>query len=63
MRQLTRLARYVLPYSLQLIASVTLMAGVGFLEAFRWMLLRPILYRVLKPDSGSVNSTLYRSRD
>ena len=59
MRQLTRLARYVLPYSLQLIASVTLMAGVGFLEAFRWMLLRPILDRVLKPDSGSDHIQLF----
>lgn len=59
MRQLTRLARYVLPYSLQLIVSVTLMAGVGFLEAFRWMLLRPILDRVLQPDSGSDHIQLF----
>jgi len=53
MRQLTRLVRYVLPYGWQLLASVVLMAGVGFLEAFRWVLLRPILDRVLNPDSGS----------
>jgi len=59
MRQLTRLVRYVLPYTLQLIASVTLMAGVGFLEAFRLILLRPILDRVLNPASGSDHIQLF----
>ena len=53
MRQLTRLIRYVIPYWWQLLSSVVLMAGVGFLEAFRWLLLRPILDRVLSPSSGS----------
>jgi subfamily B ATP-binding cassette protein MsbA len=53
MRQLTRLIRYVVPYWWQLLSSVVLMAGVGFLEAFRWLLLRPILDRVLSPSSGS----------
>ncbi len=53
MRQLTRLVRFVLPYSWQLIVSVVLMAAVGFLEAFRLVLLRPILDRVLNPSSGS----------
>jgi subfamily B ATP-binding cassette protein MsbA len=59
MRQLTRLVRYVLPYSVQLVASIALMAAVGFLEAFRWMLLRPIFDRVLKPDSGSDHIQLF----
>jgi ATP-binding cassette, subfamily B, bacterial MsbA len=53
MKQLTRLVRYVLPYWWQLGASVLLMAMVGFLEAFRLILLRPILDRVLNPSSGS----------
>ena len=35
MRQLTRIVRYVLPYSVQLLAGIILLAGVGFLEAFR----------------------------
>src|SRR5208282_3303645 len=53
MRQLTRLIRYVLPYWWQLLSSVVLMAGVGFLEGFRWLLLRPIIDRVLNPSTGS----------
>jgi subfamily B ATP-binding cassette protein MsbA len=59
MRQLTRLVRYVLPYSVQLLASIALMAGVGFLEAFRLILLRPILDRVLNPASGSDHIQLF----
>jgi hypothetical protein len=35
MRQLTRLLRYLAPYSWQFIPSVVLLAGVGFLDAFR----------------------------
>ncbi len=53
MRQLTRLIRYVVPYWWQLLSSVILMAGVGFLEGFRWLLLRPIIDRVLNPSTGS----------
>jgi subfamily B ATP-binding cassette protein MsbA len=53
MRQLTRLIRYVIPYWWQLLSSVILMAAVGLLEAFRILLLKPILDRVLNPSSGS----------
>src|SRR5580704_52137 len=59
MRQLRRLVRYVLPYLLQLVPGVLLLAGVGFLEAFRLVLVKPILDRVLNPSSGSDNIQLF----
>jgi len=59
MRQLTRLIRYVLPYLLQLVPGVLLLAAVGFLEAFRLVLVKPILDRVLNPSSGSDNIQLF----
>jgi subfamily B ATP-binding cassette protein MsbA len=59
MRQLTRLVRYVLPFLLQLFPGVLLLAAVGFLEAFRLVLLKPILDRVLQPASGSENIVLF----
>jgi subfamily B ATP-binding cassette protein MsbA len=59
LRQLTRLIRYVVPYWWQLFSSLILMAGVGFFEAFRLLLLRPILDRVLNPASGSDNIQLF----
>jgi subfamily B ATP-binding cassette protein MsbA len=59
MRQLTRLVRYVLPFLLQLLPGVILLAAVGFLEAFRLMLLKPVLDRVLNPSSGSENIVLF----
>ena len=59
MRQLMRLVGYVLPFLLQLLAGVFLLAGVGFLEAFRLMLLKPVLDRVLNPASGSENIMLF----
>ena len=59
MRQLTRLVRYVLPFTLQLFPGVMLLAAVGFLEAFRLVLLKPILDRVLVPASGSENILLF----
>jgi subfamily B ATP-binding cassette protein MsbA len=59
MRQLTRLIRYVLPYSWQLTSSVVLLATVGFLEAFRLLLIGPVLDRVLNPSSGSDNIKLF----
>jgi len=59
MRQLTRLIRYVLPFLLQLLPGVFLLAGVGFLEAFRLVLLKPVLDRVLNPASGSENIVLF----
>jgi subfamily B ATP-binding cassette protein MsbA len=59
MRQLTRLVRYLLPFLLQLLPGVFLLAAVGFLEAFRLMLLKPVLDRVLDPSSGSENIVLF----
>ena len=59
MRQLNRLVRYVLPYWWQFLSSVLLLAGVGFLEAFRLLLVGPVLDRVLNPSSGSQNIRLF----
>ena len=59
MRQLTRLLRYILPYLIQLLPGTLLLAAVGLLEAFRWVLLRPVLDRVLNPSSGSQNIELF----
>src|SRR5690349_21318276 len=53
LRQLLRLLRFVLPYWLQFIPGVLLLAGVGFLEAFRLALFKPVLDRVLNPTTGS----------
>jgi ATP-binding cassette, subfamily B, bacterial MsbA len=58
MRQLTRLVRYVLPFTLQLLGGALLLAGVGFLEAFRLVLVGPVFDRVLNPSSGSENIRL-----
>src|SRR5579863_9178650 len=58
MRQLTRLVRYVLPFLVQLVPGL-LLAGVGFLEAFRLVLVKPVLDRVLNPASGSENIQLF----
>lgn len=59
MRQLMRLVRYVLPFLLQLLPGIFLLAAVGFLDAFRLMLLKPVLERVLNPSSGSENILLF----
>ena len=59
MRQLIRLVRYVVPFLPQLLPGVLLLAGVGFLEAFRLVLLKPVLDRVLNPASGSENIVLF----
>ncbi len=59
MRQVIRLIRYVLPFLVQLITGIVLLAGVGFLEAFRLVLLKPVLDRVLNPSSGSENIILF----
>ena len=59
MRQLTRLLRYLAPYSWQFVPSVLLLASVGFLDAFRVLLVGPVLDRVLNPSSGSENISLF----
>ncbi len=53
MRQLTRLIRYALPYWWQILSSVLLMAAVGGLDAFKYLLVRPVFDRVLNPATGS----------
>ena len=60
MRQLSRLLRYVLPYSWQVLSSVTLMAAVGLLDAFRVLLIGPIFDRVLNPSTRSQNIQLFK---
>jgi ATP-binding cassette, subfamily B, bacterial MsbA len=59
MRQLTRLLRFLVPYWWQFGPSVLLLASVGFLDAFRVLLVGPILDRVLNPSSGSENILLF----
>lgn len=59
MRQLTRLLRYLSPYGWQFWPSVCLLAAVGLLDAFRVLLIGPILDRVLNPRSGSENIQLF----
>jgi subfamily B ATP-binding cassette protein MsbA len=60
MRQLTRLLRYAAPYWWQLLSSVILMAAVGFLDAFRLLLIGPILDRVLNPGAPNRDLQLFR---
>jgi ATP-binding cassette, subfamily B, bacterial MsbA len=59
MRQLTRLVRYALPYWWQVLSSVVLMAAVGALDAFKFLLIRPIFDRVLNPSTGSKDIQLF----
>jgi subfamily B ATP-binding cassette protein MsbA len=59
MRQLTRLIRYALPYWWQILVSVLLMAFVGALDAFKFLLIRPIFDRVLNPSTGSKDIQLF----
>ena len=59
MRQLTRLLRYALPYWWQILSSVILMAAVGALDAFKYVLIRPVLDRVLNPSTGSKEIQLF----
>ena len=59
MRQLTRLVRYALPYWWQIVASVVLMAAVGALDAFKYLLVKPVFDRVLNPASGSKDIQLF----
>ena len=53
MRQMTRLIRYAIPYWWQILSSVLLMAAVGGLDAFKYLLVRPVFDRVLNPATGS----------
>jgi ATP-binding cassette, subfamily B, bacterial MsbA len=53
MGQLIRLLRYALPYWWQILSSVVLMAAVGLLDGFKYLLVRPIFDRVLNPSTSS----------
>jgi subfamily B ATP-binding cassette protein MsbA len=59
MRQLTRLVRYALPYWWQILSSVVLMAFVGALDGFKFLLISPIFDRVLNPSTGSKDIQLF----
>src|SRR5215471_10665628 len=60
MKQLMRLLSYIRPYSFQFLISVVLMAAVGALDAFRLLLIGPILSSVLNPASRTEAIPLFR---
>ncbi|MGD0891152.1 MAG: ABC transporter ATP-binding protein [Terracidiphilus sp.] len=51
MKNFLRLVRYGLPYSLEWLPGVALLAAVGVLDTFRTILFQPIFDQVLKPDA------------
>ncbi len=59
MQQLKRLLSYLRPYTLQFLASVLLMAAVGALEAFRVVLIVPIIDKVFNPSSPGKELRLF----
>jgi ATP-binding cassette, subfamily B, bacterial MsbA len=59
-RQLIRLLRYVLPYSVPFAVSVLLMALVGLLDAFRVLLIGPIFDSVLNPAAQGRTLPLFK---
>ncbi len=59
MRRVIRLLRYVQPYTFHLLAAVVLMALVGLTDAFRLLLIGPILDRVLHPATQSSQMLLF----
>ncbi len=59
-RPIARLLRYVLPYWWQVLASVTLMAMVGLLDAGRVLLIGPIFDRVLNPGAPTKTIPLFK---
>ena len=61
MKRFFRLMRYGLPYTLEWLPGVILLAVVGFLDALRMALFVPILGVVLKPNSTSDALVLFPS--
>lgn len=59
MRQMMRLLGYVRPYWLPFLLSVLLLAALGALDAFRILLLGPIIDQVLNPTSTSQGIKLF----
>ncbi len=64
MKNSLRLLRYGLPYALQLLPGVLLLAAVGVLDTFRTLLFQPIFDQVLRPDApeGPITLGLVNSR-
>ena len=58
MMRFFRLLRYSLPYWLQVVSGVLLLATVGVLDTFRTLLFQPIFDKVLKPDAPEGPITL-----
>jgi len=58
MKRFLRLLRYGLPYTLQWLPGVMLLAAVGVLDTFRILLLQPIFDQVLRPDAPEGPITL-----
>ena len=59
MRQLMRLLRYAIHYWWQILSSVLLLAAVGVLDGFKYLLVRPVFDRVLNPSPGSKDIQLF----
>jgi subfamily B ATP-binding cassette protein MsbA len=59
MKRIFRLLLYVRPYMLYSLVSVVLMAGVGLFSAFRILLIKPILDKVLSPEAVNNNVLLF----
>lgn len=60
MKELTRLLRYVRPYTAHLLGSVVLMAIAGAAHAMMALLIGPIFDRVLKPDTADTPVLLFK---
>jgi len=58
MKKFFRLIRYGLPYTLQWVPGVFLLAAVGILDTFRTLLFQPIFDQVLRPDAPEGPITL-----
>jgi ATP-binding cassette, subfamily B, bacterial MsbA len=58
MRSFLRLIRYGIPYSIQWVAGVLLLAAVGALDTFRVLLLQPVFEQVLQPSAPEGPITL-----
>jgi subfamily B ATP-binding cassette protein MsbA len=58
MNKFQRLLRYGVPFWLQVVPGVLLLAMVGVLDTFRILLLQPIFDKVLKPDAPEGPITL-----
>ena len=51
MRSFLRLIRYGIPYTVQWVVGVVLLAAVGVLDTFRVLLLQPVFQQVLQPST------------